>query len=188
MIRFFIAFVAVVSVAVLSIIALEAAQDPVEPPHAVRLKAVPQETVRGHGEAPGSSFEGLRRYEQLMTLIAVQQRAAEVPPAESRPPTDVPAHSPAPETSGPSAGGLSVDWDAVAQCETGGDWSMSGSSFSGGVGFANSSWSAYGGDEFASNAGSASREQQIVVAERIRADNGGRLKGAWGCWEPGGIG
>jgi Transglycosylase-like domain len=68
-------------------------------------------------------------------------------------------------------------WDRIAACETQGNWSMRGSSFSGGVGFANSTWSSFGGNEFARNAGQATREQQIIVAERVRA----RVRmGAWG--------
>ncbi len=62
-----------------------------------------------------------------------------------------------------------VDWDGIAACETGGNWSMQGSTFSGGVGFANSTWSGFGGRQFAANAGQATREQQIVVAERVYA-------------------
>ena len=69
-------------------------------------------------------------------------------------------------------------WDAIAACETQGNWGMRGSSYSGGLGFANAAWSAFGGHEFAPNAGQATREQQIVVAERIRARVGMR---AWGC-------
>lgn len=72
----------------------------------------------------------------------------------------------------------SVDWDGIAGCETGGNWRMRGSRFSGGLGFANSTWSSFGGREFAPNAGMASREEQIVVAERVYARYG--LSG-WGC-------
>jgi hypothetical protein len=71
-----------------------------------------------------------------------------------------------------------VNWDGIATCETGGNWSMQGSSFSGGLGFANTTWSGYGGGEFAPNAGQATREEQIVVAERVYAEHG--LSG-WGC-------
>ncbi len=71
-----------------------------------------------------------------------------------------------------------VDWDGIARCETGGNWQMRGSTFSGGLGFANSTWSGFGGRQFAPNAGMASREQQIVVAERVYARYG--LSG-WGC-------
>jgi hypothetical protein len=71
-----------------------------------------------------------------------------------------------------------VDWDGIAECETGGNWSMQGPSYSGGVGFANTTWNGFGGREFAPNAGQASREEQIVVAERVYARYG--LSG-WGC-------
>ena len=71
-----------------------------------------------------------------------------------------------------------VNWDGIARCETGGNWSMRGSSFSGGLGFYNGTWNSFGGRQFASNAGLASREQQIVVAERVYARY--RLSG-WGC-------
>lgn len=71
-----------------------------------------------------------------------------------------------------------VDWDAIARCETGGNWHMQGSRFSGGVGFANTTWTGFGGREFAPNAGQATREEQIVVAERVYARYG--LSG-WGC-------
>ncbi len=71
-----------------------------------------------------------------------------------------------------------VDWDGIADCETGGNWSMSGSTYSGGVGFANTTWEGFGGGQFAPNAGQASREEQIVVAERVYARYG--LSG-WGC-------
>ena len=61
-----------------------------------------------------------------------------------------------------------VAWMKVAVCETGGNWQMQGSAYSGGVGFANSTWFAYGGSEFASNAGLATMDQQITVAKRIQ--------------------
>ncbi|MEP6623807.1 MAG: transglycosylase family protein [Acidimicrobiia bacterium] len=71
-----------------------------------------------------------------------------------------------------------VNWDGIAQCETAGNWRMQGSTFSGGLGFYNGTWTGFGGRQFAANAGQASREQQIVVAERVYARYG--LSG-WGC-------
>ena len=68
-------------------------------------------------------------------------------------------------------------WDDLAWCESGGNWSYNGSSgYDGGLQFLPSVWVNYGGREFASHAWGASREQQIVVAERILADVG------WGAW------
>jgi len=77
-----------------------------------------------------------------------------------------------------TAGRTGVDWDGIAKCETDGDWGMQGPRFSGGVGFYNGSWNAFGGRQFAPNAGLATREEQIVVAERIYDEFG--LSG-WGC-------
>ncbi len=75
-----------------------------------------------------------------------------------------------------------VNWDGIAMCETGGNWRMQGPKFSGGVGFYNGTWTGFGGRQFAPNAGMATREQQIVVAERVYARH--RLTG-WGCREYG---
>jgi hypothetical protein len=69
-------------------------------------------------------------------------------------------------------------WDRMAYCETGGNWSMVGSKYSGGLGFWNGTWDGFGGREFAARAGQATREQQIIVANRV-ADSVG-LSG-WGC-------
>ena len=68
-------------------------------------------------------------------------------------------------------------WDDIAQCESGGNWAINtGNGYYGGLQFLGSTWRNYGGGEFAERADLASREQQIVVAERIRDDVG---YGAW---------
>ncbi|SDT07041.1 LysM domain-containing protein [Streptomyces sp. TLI_053] len=68
-------------------------------------------------------------------------------------------------------------WDAVAQCESGGNWSIStGNGFSGGLQFTPSTWRAYGGAAYAPQAHQASRAQQIAVAEKVLASQG---PGAW---------
>lgn len=77
-----------------------------------------------------------------------------------------------------TAGRTGVNWDGIAMCETQGNWKMQGPRFSGGVGFYNGTWNAFGGRQFAPNAGLATREQQIVVAERVYDAFG--LSG-WGC-------
>ena len=75
-------------------------------------------------------------------------------------------------------------WDRLAACETGGNWAAnSGNGYGGGLQFAHSSrwstWRAFGGEEFTAHPWEASREQQIVVAERVLARSG------WSAW-PGG--
>ncbi|VXC47044.1 Resuscitation-promoting factor Rpf [Arthrobacter sp. 9AX] len=65
-------------------------------------------------------------------------------------------------------------WDALAQCESGGNWATNtGNGFSGGLQFSPGTWAAYGGTGSASD---ASREQQIAVAEQVQAAQG------WGAW------
>lgn len=67
-----------------------------------------------------------------------------------------------------------VDWDAVAQCESGGNWSANtGNGFYGGLQFKPSTWAANGG---VGSPATASREQQIAVANRVLDTQG---PGAW---------
>ena len=65
-------------------------------------------------------------------------------------------------------------WDKLAQCESTGNWGINtGNGFSGGLQFTPSTWRAFGGEGVAHH---ASREEQIVVAERVLAKQG------WGAW------
>ncbi|CPR10586.1 resuscitation-promoting factor rpfE [Mycobacterium bohemicum DSM 44277] len=84
------------------------------------------------------------------------------PPAPDAPPPP-PAHK-----------AYSVNWDAIAQCESGGNWGIStGNGFAGGLQFTSSTWHANGG---AGSPASASREEQIRVAENVLHSQG---IGAW---------
>lgn len=75
-------------------------------------------------------------------------------------------------------------WDALMECEDNDDpskgptgWQThTGNGFEGGLQFTNGTWLAHGGGEFAQHAYDATREQQIVVAERVLAAQG------WGAW------
>ena len=108
--------------------------------------------------------------------------AASTPPAPPAPaapvqPSSVPVVSSAPSYSGASYSGGGVNWDAIAACESGGNWGIStGNGFSGGLQFSQGTWSAYGGGQYASSAAGASRSQQIDVAQRVLAGQG---IGAW---------
>lgn len=58
-----------------------------------------------------------------------------------------------------------VNWDAIAECESGGDWSINtGNGYYGGLQFSHSTWIAYGGGQYAENAHLTSRANQIAVA------------------------
>ncbi len=62
------------------------------------------------------------------------------------------------------------NWDAIAQCESGGNWhANTGNGEYGGLQFKPATWAAYGG---VGNPAAASRDQQIAVANRLFADQG----------------
>ncbi|MEU7764283.1 transglycosylase family protein [Nocardia sp. NPDC049190] len=66
------------------------------------------------------------------------------------------------------------DWDGVAQCESGGNWGINtGNGYYGGLQFSPSTWAANGGQ---GSAHTASKQEQIRVAERVLATQG---VGAW---------
>ncbi|MFJ9410648.1 transglycosylase family protein [Streptomyces sp. NPDC101393] len=79
-----------------------------------------------------------------------------------------------------SASAASVStWDQVAQCESGGNWSINtGNGYYGGLQFSNSSWAAAGGTQYAARADLATKSQQIAAAEKLLAIQG---PGAWSC-------
>lgn len=98
--------------------------------------------------------------------------------ASLTPPTTAPAQRVAPAPAPNYDPGDGSRWDQLAICESGGNWSyppVSGG-FSGGVMFHIGTWKANGGEEFAPDAYLATREQQIIVAERVLAASG------WGAW------
>ena len=67
-------------------------------------------------------------------------------------------------------------WDQLAQCESGGDWSINtGNGYYGGLQFNLSTWQAYGGTGYPHE---HSREEQIAVAIKVRDANGG----SYGSW------
>ncbi|MFF5988858.1 resuscitation-promoting factor [Prauserella flavalba] len=65
-------------------------------------------------------------------------------------------------------------WDALAQCESTGNWAINtGNGYYGGLQFDKSTWDAYGGDQYAAYPHEATREQQIAIATKVRDDRGG---------------
>jgi hypothetical protein len=65
-------------------------------------------------------------------------------------------------------------WDRLAQCESGGNWSINtGNGFYGGLQFTASTWRAMGGSGLPHQ---ASRETQIAMGKKLQAAAG------WGQW------
>ena len=78
---------------------------------------------------------------------------------------------------GSASAATASEWDAVAQCESGGNWSINtGNGYYGGLQFSSSTWLAYGGGAYAPRADLAAKSQQIAVAEKVLAAQG---PGAW---------
>jgi len=70
-------------------------------------------------------------------------------------------------------------WDKIAQCESGGNWSInSGNGYYGGLQFDIRTWLGSGGGAYAPNAAGASKAQQIDIANRVYAQRGLQ---PWGC-------
>jgi len=104
----------------------------------------------------------------------------DLPPAPAPEPVDFDPNvppPPAPVDEPPAPAPIkaySVNWDAIAQCESGGNWAIStGNGYSGGLQFNAGTWHANGG---AGSAAGASREEQIRVAENVLHSQG---IGAW---------
>ncbi len=70
-------------------------------------------------------------------------------------------------------------WDKIAQCESGGNWSINtGNGYYGGLQFDVRTWLGSGGGAYAPNASQASKAQQIDIANRVYAQRGLQ---PWGC-------
>lgn len=70
-------------------------------------------------------------------------------------------------------------WDKIAQCESGGNWSInSGNGYYGGLQFDVRTWLGSGGGAYAPNAAGATKAQQIDIANRVYAQRGLQ---PWGC-------
>jgi hypothetical protein len=105
-----------------------------------------------------------QRLAEEQERIEAEQAAAE---AASVAPTVVETT----ETPAPTPVASGSVWDALAACESGGNWSINtGNGYYGGLQFSLPSWQAVGGTGLPSD---ASREEQIARAEALAASGGG---------------
>ncbi|WP_407709267.1 ubiquitin-like domain-containing protein [Arthrobacter nitrophenolicus] len=91
----------------------------------------------------------------------------------------------APATTGSNTGAAApammneAMWDKIAQCESGGNWSINtGNGYYGGLQFDIQTWIGAGGGAYAPNASLATKAQQIDIANRVYAQRGLQ---PWGC-------
>jgi len=80
-------------------------------------------------------------------------------------------------TAGSAHAATGDQWDRLATCESGGNWSINtGNGFYGGLQFTQGTWAAHGGRNYAPRADLATRDEQILVASQVAASQG------WGAW------
>ncbi len=101
---------------------------------------------------------------QLTAVGTMQRPVVVAPPVQvlstPAPPSNTGA-TPPPVSSG-------LNWDAVAACESGGNWHINtGNGFYGGLQFDAGTWLSNGGGAYAPRADLATREQQIAIATKL---------------------
>jgi len=114
-----------------------------------------------------------------VTVGATGASGAAAPPfPPPAPPPGAPAAAPAPPVAPPVPLAAPAEpWDSIARCETGGDWHAdTGNGYHGGLQLSARTWTAHGGGQFAPQADEATREEQILVGDRVRAEQG------WEAW------
>lgn len=114
------------------------------------------------------------RFAQVPAPPVTDSDAAPAQPAVATAPTPTPAPSPVPAVAPVVAVSTSGIWNELAQCESGGNWSINtGNGFYGGLQFTLSSWQAVGGSGYPNQ---ASPSEQIARAQILEARQG------WGAW------
>jgi hypothetical protein len=126
-----------------------------------------------HDAAVMAEVENDRRFNAYVESVQAERRAqAEAAEAAERA-EEAEESAPAPDVAAPSGGG-GGRWDALAQCESGGNWAINtGNGYSGGLQFSHATWRAYGGS---GKAYQNSRSEQIRIATKVKAAQG------WGAW------
>jgi Transglycosylase-like domain len=127
-------------------------------------------TVREAALAATAGAESFAREALPTPATAPMEATIVVIPTPTPKPAPVVAAVPRPAA--PTYSGSSV-WDDLARCESGGNWAINtGNGYYGGLQFSYPTWHGYDGGEFAEYPHEATREEQIIVAERLRAARG----------------
>ena len=126
-----------------------------------------------HRATAMAEVENDRKFDAYVAGVEAA-RVAEVARAEEAAAAEEAAESAPATQDAPAPAGGGGRWDALAQCESGGNWGIStGNGYYGGLQFNLQTWHAYGGSGMPHQ---NSRGAQIAVAERVLASQG------WGAW------
>lgn len=105
-------------------------------------------------------------------------KVTQAPKTYSKPPVTSYTRNTAKVNAAPKAGNTGM-WDKIAQCESGGNWSINtGNGYYGGLQFNSAAWAGSGGLAYAPRADLATKAQQIAVANRLYASRGLQ---PWSC-------
>jgi hypothetical protein len=127
------------------------------------------------GELGDALAEALEARQQLVATAPPPPPPPEPEPEPAPAPAPEPEPAPAPAETTSTAGPISeATWDRVAQCESGGNWSINtGNGYYGGLQFNLNSWQWVGGTGMPHE---ASRATQIAMAQRLWERQG------WNAW------
>jgi len=139
---------------------------------------------RQYSEADRARAGAYQALRTTTTTTAPPTTTTTAPPTTTTttaPPTTTTTAPPTTEPPPPDQGGALGDpnnyatWDALAECESGGNWSINtGNGYYGGLQFSISSWQAVGGPPGLPS--DYPRETQIQMGQRLQARQG------WGAW------
>ncbi|HWJ52422.1 MAG TPA: ubiquitin-like domain-containing protein [Propionibacteriaceae bacterium] len=128
------------------------------------IRSVTYRVVRHNGKTVSKTQTGSKITKKPVTEVVLVGTKEKV---------QKPTSSGAKKSSGSTPASGSV-WDRLAQCESGGNWSInSGNGYYGGLQFSLGTWRAYGGSGYPHQ---NSRAQQIAIGQKLQAAAG------WGQW------
>ena len=126
------------------------------------VRTLTYKVVRHNGKTVSKTETGSKITKKPVTEVVLVGTKEEEP---------TPSSGNKPSGGSPASGSV---WDRLAQCESGGNWSINtGNGYYGGLQFSLGTWRAYGGSGMPHQ---NSRAQQIAVAQRLQAAAG------WGQW------
>jgi uncharacterized protein YabE (DUF348 family) len=133
------------------------------------VRTLTYRVVRHNGKTVGKTQTSSKITKKPVTEVVLVGTKEEEPAPE--PTTRTSSGTRRPSGSTPASGSV---WDRLAQCESGGNWSINtGNGYYGGLQFSLSTWRAYGGSGYPHQ---NSRAQQIAIAQKLQAAAG------WGQW------
>lgn len=141
------------------------------------VESILQRPIQPAGKADNGKTAKLSFEKTEVKTKAAPEVVKEVPPKPVAPPVVAkPAPAPVSEPSLPGAPPVALGsvWDKLAACESSGHWNINtGNGYFGGLQFSLQTWQAFGG---LGNPANATREQQIMIAEKVLKVQG------WNAW------